>query len=286
MLPKEFVLDHKLIVSIGLLCFFVLMLAGEHLFPLRRRTHRLGPRFFVNLCVTTAAFLAGAMVVRPVAMALAEWAFEHDFGLILKITLPGVVQGVIGFILLDLTFYYWHRANHEIPILWRFHKVHHVDPDLDVSTSFRFHFGEVLYSTGFRAAQVLLLGIIPVTYLVYEIVFQCATMFHHSNLRLPLRMERWLNLFIVTPRMHGIHHSQIWKETDSNYSVVFRCWDWLHQTLRLNVPQESITIGVKGYQEREDNQLWNLLVLPFCKRKSHGYFSHKSNGQKDLALPE
>jgi sterol desaturase/sphingolipid hydroxylase (fatty acid hydroxylase superfamily) len=277
MLPKESVLDHNLIVSIGLLCFFVLLLAGEHLFPLRRRTQSLRPRFIVNLCVTATAFLAGAMVVRPVALALAEWAFEHDLGLILKIPLPGVVQGALGFVLLDLTFYYWHRANHEMPILWRFHRVHHVDPDLDVSTSFRFHFGEVLYSTGFRAAQVLLLGIIPVTYLVYEFVFQCATIFHHSNLRLPHHLEHWLNLFIVTPRMHGIHHSQIRQETDSNYSVVFRCWDWLHQTLRLDVSQASITIGVKGYQQKEDNQLWNLLRMPFYKRKNHGHFSHKSH---------
>lgn len=275
MLPKEFVLDYQLIVSTGLLCFFVLLLAGEHLFPLRHRTRPFGTRFIVNLCVTAAAFLAGAMVVRPVALALAEWAFEHDFGLILKIPLPGVVQGVLGFVLLDLTFYYWHRANHEIPILWRFHRVHHVDQDLDVSTSFRFHFGEVLYSTGFRAVQVLLLGIVPLTYLVYELVFQCATMFHHSNLRLPRRLEHWINLFIVTPRMHGIHHSQIRKETDSNYSVVFRCWDWLHQTLRLDVPQESIHIGVKGYQQKEDNQLWNLLRMPFGKSNDYGHHSHE-----------
>jgi sterol desaturase/sphingolipid hydroxylase (fatty acid hydroxylase superfamily) len=259
---------HKDIISAGLLCFFIILLTAEHLFPLRLRKRPFTLRFIVNLCITAIAFGAGAVVVRPVALALAEWVLGHHFGLVINIPLPGVVQVGLGFILMDASFYYWHRANHEIPLLWRFHRVHHVDPDMDVSTAFRFHFGEVLYSTGFRAVQVVLLGIIPLTYLIYEIVFQCANMFHHSNLRLPVRLERWLNMVIVTPRMHGIHHSQIRKETDSNYSVVFRCWDWLHRTLRLDVPQESINIGVKGYQQKEDNQLWSLLIMPFCKRKN------------------
>ena len=170
---------------------------------------------------------------------------------------------------MDLTFYYWHRANHAFRFFWRFHNVHHVDPDLDVSTSFRFHFGEVLYSLGFRALQTYLLGISLFTYLAYELVFQCATLFHHSNVRLPITFERVLNKIIVTPRMHGIHHSIVKDETNSNYSVIFRWWDLMHRTVRLNVEQADVVIGVPAYCNPVDNKFLNLLVLPFRKQREY-----------------
>src|SRR6185503_6617510 len=105
-----------------------------------------------------------------------------------------------------LSFYYWHRLNHRLPLLWRFHSVHHMDPDLDVTTAVRFHFGEILLSTVFRSLQVVALGVGLTGYLLYEPRLQCANLFHHSNLRLPIRLERALNWVLVTPRMHGIHH--------------------------------------------------------------------------------
>ena len=120
-----------------------------------------------------------------------------------------------------LSFYYWHILNHKFPFFWRFHKVHHFDPDLDVSTGFRFHFGEVFFSTVFRVVQVSLIGVPFVTFAAYELVFRAGTLFHHSNLRLPIRFERRLNKLIVTPRMHGINHSQVRNETNSNFGVVF-----------------------------------------------------------------
>ena len=162
-----------------------------------------------------------SLAVRPAALGLAFWAQAHSFGLLHLLALPFWAEVAVGVLWLDLTFYYWHRFNHLRPLLWRFHNVHHVDPDMDVTTSFRFHFGEVLYSTPFRVLQVGLLGISPVTYLLYEFLFNCATMFHHSNVRLPLALERLLNKIFVTPRMHGIHHSALGPETNSNYSVVF-----------------------------------------------------------------
>jgi sterol desaturase/sphingolipid hydroxylase (fatty acid hydroxylase superfamily) len=157
--------------------------------------------------------------------------------------------------------------NHKISFLWRFHNVHHIDPDLDVSTAFRFHLGEVGLSAIIRVLQVTLIGMSVETYLVYELAFTANTIFHHSNVRLPIRVERWLNLILVTPRMHGIHHSQIEQETNSNYSVVLPWWDRLHRSLRLNVPQDRIKIGVPAYARPEDNTLWSVLLLPFrCQR--------------------
>lgn len=175
----------------------------------------------------------------------------------------------LAFLLMDLTFYWWHRANHRIPLLWRFHNVHHIDPDMDVTTAFRFHFGELAFSSAFRVAQIGLIGPSPWAYAVYELVFQANTLFHHSNVRLPIRIERLLNRVLVTPRMHGIHHSQVRAEANSNYSSVFPWWDRLHRTLGLNVPQAGIEIGIPAYARVEDNSLLSTLVMPFLEQRRY-----------------
>jgi sterol desaturase/sphingolipid hydroxylase (fatty acid hydroxylase superfamily) len=248
---------------------FGVMLVAEHVKPLRGRTRPFLGRLLVNICVTAPALLIGAAIGKFLVHDLAIWADLRGFGLLQLAPLPTGVQVLLGFLLMDLTFYYWHMANHKMPLLWRFHNVHHVDPDLDVTTSYRFHWMEIAYSAVFRALQVCLLGVLPVVYFAYEIVFLLATMFHHSNTRLPLKLERILNKVVVTPRMHGIHHSAIQEETDSNYSVVFRWWDALHRTLRLNIRQAEICIGVPAYLEPEDNQVADLLLMPFRKQRPY-----------------
>lgn len=246
---------------------FMLLMLVEQVVPLRQRTRPLFRRLVKNLILTAAVFLVGSLVVRNAGLGTSKWIAERDFGVVFLVPLPKWCRVAIGILLMDLTFYYWHRANHRIRLLWRFHNVHHIDPDLDVSTSFRFHFGEIAYSAVFRVAQMLLIGADPLTYAIYETVFNAETMFHHSNIRLPLRLERLLNKVIVTPRMHGIHHSAVGPETNSNYSVIFPWWDRLSRTLVLNVPQSSIRIGVPGYLELQDNRFWNLLIMPFVKQK-------------------
>jgi len=166
--------------------FFLLLLLLEALFPLRHRKWALVRRLIVNLCVSALAFTAAAWIVRPVGLSLAAWMSAKSFGLLHIVPLPAVVQFGLAFLLMDLTFYYWHLANHMLPVLWRFHNVHHIDPDLDVSTALRFHVGEVLLSAGFRALQVSLIGLPPLTYMIYEGVFQASPLFQHSNIRLPL----------------------------------------------------------------------------------------------------
>ncbi len=253
----------------GVVAFFVLLFIMEILLPLRRRKRRRTQRYPVNFVVTALGFATGTLTVRPAALGLAFWLQDHSFGLLHLLPLPFWAEIAIGILWLDLTFYYWHRFNHLRPLLWRFHNVHHVDPDLDVTTSFRFHFVEVLYSTPFRLLQVGLLGISPATYLLYEFLFNVETMFQHSNIRLPLALERLLNKIIVTPRMHGIHHSALGPETNSNYSVVFSFWDRLNRSLRLNVPQAEVVIGVPGYLLPPDNRLVYLLQLPFLKQRPY-----------------
>jgi sterol desaturase/sphingolipid hydroxylase (fatty acid hydroxylase superfamily) len=248
---------------------FVLLFAVEKLFPLRESKAGLLMRLVVNVCISGLAFLTAALVVRPSALSALKWASAQPFGLMHWLHLPRWAEFIAGFLLLDLSFYYWHILNHKIPWLWRFHNVHHIDPDLDVSTGFRFHFGEVLLSALFRVLQVSLIGMSLMTFAIYELVFQVETLFHHSNLRMPIRAERLLNKIIVTPRMHGIHHSQVRGETNSNFSVVFSWWDQLHRTIGLNIPQSKIEIGIAGYTSSDDNKLWRTVVMPFVKQRDY-----------------
>jgi sterol desaturase/sphingolipid hydroxylase (fatty acid hydroxylase superfamily) len=247
----------------------VLLLALESWRPLRRLKRRRGPRYAVNAALTGLGLITGVLAVRPAALGGALWAERHSFGLLHLATMPLWVQVAAGVLLMDLTFYYWHRLNHTRPLLWRFHNVHHADPDMDVTTSFRFHWGEVLYSTVFRLFQVSLIGVLPLTYVVYEVVFNGATLFHHSNLRLPVAWERRLNRVFVTPRMHGVHHSAVGSETNSNYSVIFSWWDRMNRSLRLNVGQRDIVIGVPGYLRPGDNRVLPMLALPFTRQRPY-----------------
>jgi sterol desaturase/sphingolipid hydroxylase (fatty acid hydroxylase superfamily) len=251
------------LVAIGIVLFTL-----ERVRPLRRPTRPLLPRLGVNAIVSAVALGTAGVAVRPVAVNLLGWTAAERVGLA-ALRLPGPVEWLAAFLLLDASFYYWHRALHRWTFLWRFHNVHHVDADLDVSTALRFHFGEVALSAAFRALQVLLIGPPAAVYAAYEIVFQANTLFHHSNVRLPLRVERVLNWLLVTPRMHGIHHSQVRGETNSNYSVVFPWWDSLHRSLVLGIAQREITVGVPGYARPEDDRLPAVLALPFRKQRDY-----------------
>lgn len=262
---------------------FLALFIAERVRPLRQPTRPLWQRLKVNAGVTAIAAILNLAVVQTAAYFTIQWADGQGLGLVRWLPVPPLVAGAIAFLLLDLTFYYWHRANHGIPLLWRFHNAHHIDPDLDVSTGFRFHFGEMVFSAGLRAAQVGLIGASLGSYLIYELVYQANTLFHHSNLRLPLALERWLNGLLVTPRMHGIHHSQVHEETNSNYGVIFPWWDRLHQTLRLNVPQAEITIGVPAYTDPADNQLISVLKLPFQPQRDY-WLQHQHPTARDPAV--
>jgi sterol desaturase/sphingolipid hydroxylase (fatty acid hydroxylase superfamily) len=266
---SEFIPKFETLAAGVLAALYVALLIVETQFPLRQPKRSKSKRFLVNISLSGLAVVMGAYIVAPVALALAMRSTETSVGLLNMLSWPPSFKFIVGFLAMDLTFYYWHRANHVFPIFWRFHNVHHVDQDLDVTSSLRFHFGEVLCSVCFRALQVYLLGISVFTYLAYEVAFQGATLFHHSNVRLPIKLERALNKVIVTPRMHGIHHSIVKDETNSNYSVIFRWWDVLHGTLRLNTKQTDVIIGVPAYMDAHDNKLRNLLILPFRKQKEY-----------------
>ncbi len=164
---------------------------------------------------------------------------------------------------MDYTMYVWHVLTHKVPVLWRFHLVHHVDLDLDSTTALRFHAVDMLISIPWRAAQVAVLGTSRRALAAWQGFFFASVLFHHSNLRLPARLERRLAGVLTTPRMHGIHHSAVQDQTDSNWSSGLSLWDHLHGTFRLDVPQRDIRIGVPAYRDPAETRLRPALTMPF-----------------------
>jgi sterol desaturase/sphingolipid hydroxylase (fatty acid hydroxylase superfamily) len=251
----------------------VLMLA-ERLFPLRPRTEPGAARLARNL-VLGGVSAAIVTLLQPLALLPVARRVEADgLGLLSLVALPRWLETAAAVVLLDYTLWHWHRWTHRAPWLWRFHLVHHVDRDLDVSTALRFHCGEMLLSIPYRAAQMALIGAGPSALALWTGVLLVSIAFHHSNLRLPGALDRRLALVLVTPRMHGIHHSERREEMDSNFSSLLSVWDLLHRTLRLDVPQEKVAIGVPGYRDRRELGLGAQLTLPF--RRHHPYWPQQA----------
>ena len=235
----------------------------ERLRPLRSRKEPGPARVGRNLAI---ALLAGATTASsewPLVAPVQRLAERQRLGLLRWLPLPRSMRAILGFLLLDYTLYLWHRLNHRSLFLWKFHAVHHLDLDLDSTTGLRFHFGELTLAAWFRAAQILLIGVDRETFRVWQQLLVLSVVFHHSNLQLPIAIERRLVKVIVTPRMHGIHHSIRGEEVDANYSSLLSVWDRLHRSLKLNVRQASITIGVAGFLSEDDVTLAESLALPF-----------------------
>jgi len=242
---------------------FVLLVWLERRRPLRKRTEPVLPHSARNFVLAALGALATVLIEAPLIQPLARLVEERHWGLTGMFQLQGVVAALAALVLMDYTFYWWHVLLHRVPGLWRFHAVHHVDLDLDASTALRFHFGEILLSVPWRAAQVLIIGLSPWMFSLWQVWFALCVMFHHSNVRLPLRGEWLLNRLLVTPRMHAVHHSRVEAETNSNWSSGLTCWDWLHGTLRINVPQEKIEIGLPAFPDAQAVGLPAILAMPF-----------------------
>lgn len=203
------------------------------------------------LALAFGALLAGA----------ATLAERNHIGLLHQVTWPSWAEMLLGFVLFDLWMYVWHRANHRIPLLWRFHRMHHSDPEMDVTTGVRFHTGEVVLSAVARLAVLPLLGISIGQVAVYEAVFLPVVLFHHANVRLPRWLDYGLLALIVTPAMHRVHHSRWQPETDSNYGSVFPYWDILFRSFRLRYAGE-IRLGLDGLDTPEWQTLAGMVRTP------------------------
>jgi sterol desaturase/sphingolipid hydroxylase (fatty acid hydroxylase superfamily) len=234
----------------------------EEYFVLREQRQSKTRRTVINTAVAATGFSVVRLALLPAMVAAAEWADRRRFGIIHWLPLPRPLRMAAGFLLLDYTNYLWHVLTHRVPLLYRFHRVHHTDLDMDVTTGFRFHLGEQVFSIFYRGGMIALIGTPAKLMLVYEAIFEGCTAFHHSNLRLPARVERTLAKFMITPRAHGIHHSIVREEFDSNYGVVFPFWDVLHGTRRMDVPQRDITIGLPAWRDPDELGTVHLHRMP------------------------
>jgi len=243
------------------------MLLAERVAPLRRTVESKLRRVVRNLSTGGVSLALMSLVQAPLLQPVAAWIVRDRVGLLQLVRWPAWLETLMAILLLDYTLWWWHWANHRVGFFWRFHLVHHVDRDLDASTALRFHFGELALSIPVRATQMILIGVDPRTLWLWQTILFASILFHHANVRLPLRVERLLARLIVTPRMHGIHHSNRLDQTNTNWSSLLSWWDYLHGTILLDVPQEEITIGVPAYAAPSDVTIGKILLLPFKRQR-------------------
>lgn len=248
-------------VFIGTLVLF----AGlEAILPAKTRVMPRVYRWITNLSLgglsAFAVRLMGPLTVAGAAIA----AEQAGFGLFNAVSLPAAFTAFAALILLDLAIWAQHVAMHKVPLLWRMHRVHHTDRDLDVTSGLRFHPFEAAVSMLWKAGIVFLLGAPLAVALAYEIVLNAMALFTHANLRLPVWLDRALRVVIVTPDMHRIHHSVIRTETDSNYGNALSVWDRLFRTYTAN-PAAPLILGLEDWQDSRPATLPFTLGLPLSR---------------------
>lgn len=259
-----------IVVAFGAMFFF------ERRRPLRLSVESKTRRLVRNLTTGSTALAVSMLLQAPLLVPISRWAMTRRAGLLNTVAMPEAVRAIVSIVLLDYTLWFWHYANHRVPLLWRFHLVHHVDRDMDASTALRFHFGEHAFSVLYRAVQIVVIGASPFAVWTWQLILFASILFHHSNVELPLEWERRLVRFVVTPRMHGIHHSDRLSETNSNWSSLFSWWDYLHRTIMLAVPQNEVTIGVPAYRSASDVTIGRILLLPFVRQRRDFHLSDGS----------
>ncbi len=219
-------------------------------------------RVVTNLVMAGLTAAAAHAAMTPVVEPLSRRVERDRLGLVQQLPAPAWMRDAVAVVLLDYTLYWWHVVEHRVQWLYRFHQVHHADLALDTSTALRFHFGEFLTSVPWRAGQVRVIGVSLRALQTWQRLTMLSVLFHHSNVRLPLGLERVLARLVMTPRLHGIHHSIVAAEQDSNWSSGLTLWDRLHGTYRANVPQAEIAIGVPAYRSPDDVTLAKSVAMP------------------------
>lgn len=252
----------------------VLLLLLEQAIPaVRRDWSELIPHGRRNISIGVANGVVLAIVAVPLLTGLSAWIERSDIGLIRLLDEPW--RTAVGLLLFDGWMYLWHRANHEVGFLWRFHRLHHSDPAMDVTTTFRFHPGEIGLSTLARLVVTPLLGLTTSQLILYETLMFPVILLHHSNLRFVERYDRLTRWLIVTPALHRIHHSRIRIETDSNYGSVLTVWDRLSDTFRLRGDGSAVSFGLDAEISPSDGKETHL---PFRTSQKSQADSHDLSG--------
>lgn len=229
----------KIALPIFFICWFALLFYWENRQPLRLPHDNRWRRVGVNLTY----FITNGILTRGLFISILFFAEKYRFN---HFSL-GPFRSILLLLFLDLSLYYWHRLNHLVPFLWRFHSLHHSDRDMDVSTAFRFHFGEFFFSYFFKALLILFADVSAVEVLLFDSIATVFVMFHHSNVKLPGKLETLLKPVIVVPSHHHVHHSNHHLEMNSHYATLFSFWDKLHKTDGEIQRKENMVMGLKSH---------------------------------------
>jgi sterol desaturase/sphingolipid hydroxylase (fatty acid hydroxylase superfamily) len=261
--------DHEITIRVSFFFgIFLLLSLGELGKPRRALVTAKKGRWFNNLIIMVMNTLLVRFLFPLVPVTMALLARERGWGLLNQVELPYLLHVAGAVLVLDFVVYLQHVLFHAVPTLWRFHIMHHVDLDLDVTSGMRFHPVEIALSMGIKLLAIGLLGPPALAVIIFEVVLNGTSMFNHSNIFIPLSLDRFLRLFIVTPDMHRVHHSVILKETKSNYGFALPWWDWLLGTYRAQPAKghQGMTIGNSRFLDEKRQKLWWLLLLPFSKK--------------------
>ncbi len=246
------------------LSLLVLLGIAEQVWPRQHRPARRRIRWISNFGLALINTVSLRLLQPLAAVGAAVWATERHLGLLPWLHTGTVLQWLLSLLLLDLTIYWQHRLMHRYELLWRLHRVHHSDLALDVTSALRFHPLEIVLSMGVKIAAVVTLGIPLSAVITFEIVLNATAMFNHSNLALPLRIDRALRWLLVTPDMHRIHHRPAAEEHDRNFGFNLSWWDWIFSSYRDQpaAPQKTMKLGLDNFRENPTQGLGALLVQP------------------------
>lgn len=259
---KELIIDEPAARLVSFVVVFATMATLEFVVSARKLRVPKGRRWPRNLGLTMINTAILRVVFPAGATAAALWASAHHFGLFQHLALPPPLGIVLAVVLLDLAIYAQHVAFHAVPLLFRFHRVHHADVDFDVTLGTRFHPVEMVLSMLVKLAAVAVLGAPAAAVVLFEVILSVTSLFSHANVRVQGGIDRVLRWILVTPAMHVIHHSAAANETNSNFGFNLPWWDRLFGTYRAEL-EGSLRVGLPDYQEVEEQSLGWMLALPF-----------------------
>ncbi|WP_070971464.1 sterol desaturase family protein [Vibrio sonorensis] len=246
----------------------VLCALWEWATPRKRLTQNKVYRWLNNLGLVAFNSVLLTLAMPVLAFETAYWAMQNHIGIFYWLALPTWVEVVLGVVLLDLAIYIQHLIFHRLPWLWRLHRMHHADQDIDVTTGARFHPIEILISMWIKIGVVIALGVSPLTVLLFEILLNASAMFNHSNAYLSLNLDKWLRKIVVTPDMHRVHHSQITRETHSNFGFCLSVWDrWFGTYIaQPEKGHDKVKIGIDRFKGRKEQRLDQMMTQPFREK--------------------
>ena len=247
---------------------FGLLALTEWLRPRRKLTVSKANRWFTNIAIVVIDSVVVRLIFPAAAVGVALWAQSNGYGLFNLIDAPFWLAGLVSIVLLDFAVWFSHLLSHKVPMFWRFHRMHHSDRDIDVSTAIRFHPIEIVLSMIYKVAWVVALGAPAWSVIMFEIILNGVAMFNHSNTKLPLWLDKIARMVIVTPDMHRVHHSSIQRETDSNYGFNFPFWDKMFGTYiaQPELGHDGMEIGLAEWQDERPTKLGWALSVPFLKK--------------------